>query len=285
VTAAPCRWSIIIPYYNEERFIARTILSALGLEGGPHRLILVNNGSSDASPAMCRSLLRGQDRLDVVYLDEARPGPVHALHTGFAAVTTPFVSLWNADTWYPADYLLKAEALLAQPNVVAAMATGFDGSPDALYPTFERYRTWAISRLWTRQAHTGTYGHNFLTDALRAAGGPRSDAWPYVLDDHELMHRVFKFGEARHARDFWCVTSDRRNPTADVRWSLYERLIYHFTPYAAKDWFFYDWLAGRFAARGMLSANLRRRNWEEAPTPSAPLVEEAPVVEMLLAAE
>lgn len=268
-SAVECRWSIIVPYFNEHDFIAQTIASALALEGGPHRLILVDNGSTDGTSALCRQLLAMQSKLDVRYVFEPRPGPVHALHAGFAEVDTPFVSLWNADTFYPADYLDKAEALLAEPGVVAAMATGFDCSHDAPYAVWERWRSWAISRLFPRQAHTGTYGQNFRTEVLRAAGGPHSEAWPYVLDDHELMQRVFKFGEARHAPDFWCITSSRRAPTGAVRWTLVERLLYHATPFAAKDWFFYDFLGPRFAERGMVSANLRQRNWEDVPVPAA----------------
>jgi len=34
------------------------------------------------------------------------------------------------------------------------------------------------------------------------------------------------------------------------------------TPFAAKDWFFYRFLAGRFARRRMMQENLRVRDWE-----------------------
>ena len=86
-----------------------------------------------------------------------------------------------------------------------------------------------------------------------------------MLDDHEVMQRVHKIGRSRYHPDFWCRPSDRRGCDARVRWTLFERLMYHLTPFRAKDWFFYRFLRGRFRARGMVSANLRLRGWERPP--------------------
>ncbi len=260
------RWSIVLPFYNEEGFIADTLRSAVALESGPVRLILVDNASTDTTEAVCRRVLAGAPGLEVDYVWEGRPGPSHALAAGFARVDTPWVSFWNADTTYPPDYLQRAEALLAREGVVAAMAVGLDAAPGSLTGRWQRYRKFVTSRVLRWQAHTGTFGQCFRTEALRAAGGPRSEAWPWVLDDHELMHRVFRVGgRSRYHPDFWCLPSSRRRSCAHVRWTVFERALYHLTLYRAKDWFFYRFLSRRFRARGMLSANLRRRDWDAAP--------------------
>ncbi len=256
------RWSIVLPFYNEEGFIADTLRSAMALEGGPYRLILVDNASTDATEALCRRLLADTPGLEVEYVWEERPGPVHALAAGFARVDTPFVSLWNADTSYPPDYLARAEALLAREGVVAAMAVGLDAAPGSARGRWQRYRKFLTSRVLRWQAHTGTFGQCFRTEALRAAGGPRSEAWPWVLDDHELMHRMFRLGRSRYHPDFWCLPSQRRRSSAHVRWTVFERMLYHLTSYRAKDWFFYHFLSRRFRARRMLSGNLRQRDWD-----------------------
>ncbi|MGI4731606.1 MAG: glycosyltransferase family 2 protein [Janthinobacterium lividum] len=263
------RWSIVLPYYNEEAFIGDTLRAALALRGGPFRLILVDNGSTDATEAVCRRLLDGVSGIDVRFVFEARPGPVHALHAGFAVVETPLVAFWNADTVYPADYLLRAEALLARPGIVAAMAVGLNAPPASWFGRWQRFRKFATSLVLVRQAHTGTFGQCFRTDTLRTVGGPRSERWPWVLDDHEVMQRVFKIGRSRYHPDFWCHPSPRRSSSAHVRWTLFERLMYHATPFRAKDWFFHRFLGPRFRARHMNSANLRIRNWEAHPRPDA----------------
>lgn len=252
----------MLPYFNEEAFIGRTIAAAIALRGPAFRLVLVDNASTDGTEALCRQLLVRAPHIEVEHVFEAKPGPSHALKAGFDRVRTPFVSLWNADTWYPPDYLARAEAMLARPRVVAAMAIDLAHRPRSLRSVLRRYQKRIASLVMRRQAHTGTFGQCFRTEVLRAAGGPRSEAWPWVLDDHELMQRVLKLGRSRYSADFWCMPSDRRGANAHVRWTLAERLLYHLTPFQLKDWFFYDFLSPRFAARGMATANLRIRDWD-----------------------
>lgn len=255
------RWTIVLPYYNEEAFIGRTIEAAIGLIGPAVRLVLVDNASTDATEALCRRLLADAPHLEVEHVFEPEPGPSHALKAGFDRVRTPYVAFWNADTWYPADYLLRAEKLLRRRGVVAAMAVDIGARPWSLAGLARRYHKRLASLMMRGQAHTGTFGQCFRTEVLRAAGGPRSEAWPWVLDDHELMQRVLKLGRSSYRADFWCMPSDRRGSSAHVRWTLVERLLYHFTPFRLKDWFFYRFLSHRFARRGMGTANLRIRDW------------------------
>ena len=259
------RWSIVVPYYNETEFIGATIAAAVAQTGVSFQLILVDNASTDGSEALCRMLLADVPHIDVLHVRENRPGPSHALKAGFDRVDTPFVALWNADTWYPSDYLVRAEAMLRRPGVVAAMAIDLYAKPASFPGHVRRQHKRLASRLMPRQAHTGTFGQCFRTEALRAAGGPRSEAWPWVLDDHELMQRVHKIGRSRYRADHFCMPSARRGQNAHVRWTLPERLLYHATPFVLKDWFFYRFLAGRFRARGMTNANLRDRDWIDAP--------------------
>ncbi len=259
------RWTIVLPYYNEEAFIARTIGAAMALRGPAFRLVLVDNDSSDATEPLCRALLHRAPHIEVEHVHEPKPGPSHALKAGFDRVRTPFISFWNADTWYPPDYLARAETMLARPGVVAAMAIDVAGRPGSIAGLLRRYHKRIASLVMRRQAHTGTFGQCFRTDVLRAAGGPRSEAWPWVLDDHELMQRVLKLGRSAYSADFWCMPSDRRGACAHVRWTLVERLLYHATPFRLKDWFFYRFLGRRFARRGMGTANLRIRDWSTGP--------------------
>jgi hypothetical protein len=119
-----------------------------------------------------------------------------------------------------------------------------------------------IARLLPRQCHTGGYAQSFRTEALRRAGGFSETLWPYVLLDHEVMQRVFKHGAARYHSDHWCQPSPRRADRRNVRWTLAERLLYHATPFALKDWYFYRFLGPRLAARKLGHVNLRDKSWE-----------------------
>ena len=80
--------------------------------------------------------------------------------------------------------------------------------------------------------------------------------------DHEIVHRVLRHGVCRYNADFWCVPDERRSDRGKVRWNLFDRWLYRNVPRALQDWFFYSYLAKRFARRNMLHLNLREQAWQ-----------------------
>jgi glycosyltransferase involved in cell wall biosynthesis len=252
------RWSVVVPVFNEAAYLPRT-LRALADQDTAFRLVVVDNGSTDGGIDAARAFVRDR-RIETVFLSESVPGQVHALKRGLDAVETELTAVCDADTWYPPHYLSTAEALLdaGGPHCVAAAAylrADVEGRSRA-----GLHRLLA-ARLMPRQNHTSGAAHCFRTHALRAAGGYDAAIWPYVLKDHELMHRVLKLGSQVYDPELWCVSSDRRRDRRAVRWTLVERLAYHLTPFHLKDGFFHRYLAARFEARGQRDVVLRQRGW------------------------
>lgn len=260
-TPSPPKWSVIVPYFNERDYIAGSVKSAMTQAGTSLHLILVDNASTDGSEAVARELLAERPDLQVSYLREQKPGQIVALETGFAVVDTPFTAFWDADTHYPPHYLAEAERLLADGRHVVAQAADIYDPPDSVGGWITRVRLRATQKILSRNGHTGSFGQTFRTEALRKAGGPSSPDWPYVLYDHELMHRMFKVGRGTGSLALWAAPAPRRQASSHVRWTVFERLMYDFTPFALKDWFFYRFLAGRFEKRKMVQQNLRIRDW------------------------
>jgi len=257
------RWTIVVPVFNENAFLAST-LRTLAEQTRPFRLIVVDNGSTDGSLALAARMI-AELGIDGRILTEPRPGPVPALSRGLAEVTTEFVATCDADTFYPSSYLETAEALLDR-SFEAVIACAYYLPPEAgrLKRFLAAAHQLGAAILLPRQAHNGGAGQCFRTAALNACGGYDDRTWPFVLGDHEIVHRVFKHGSAAWRRDHWCVPSPRRKNGDAVRWSLLERLLYHATPFAFKDWYFYDFLAPRLARRGLHCTRLRQRTWIEA---------------------
>jgi glycosyltransferase involved in cell wall biosynthesis len=259
------RWTFVIAYYNEEAYLADTLASLAAQTLRPFRLVLVDNGSTDASAAIARAF--ASDGIELVHLSEPRPGKIVALERAMAAISTEFVAFGDADTFYPARYLATAQAALdADPRVAAAMAT--DVPLDPAKARRKRRHNQIVSRLWPKQTHTGGFGQTFRTRALVAAGGYAERYWPYVLMDHEIMQRVVQQGSVVYPYDLWCIPSDRRGDRRRVRWTLAERLLYHLTPAAAKNWYFYRFLGPRLAQRKLSHLNLRDKTWEDKPRSS-----------------
>lgn len=178
-------------------------------------------------------------------------------------ITTPFVAFGDADTFYPPHYLAAADRAFVYGGtaVVAAMAVDLRAPLNGWRALAKRRHNQLVSRIWPKQTHTGGYGQTFRTADFLAAGGYSHAIWPYVLMDHEIMQRLLKRGRAVYPADLWCMPSPRRADRRRVRWSVPERLLYHFTPAATKDWFFYRFLGPRLEQRRLGHLNLREKSW------------------------
>ena len=257
-------WTVVIPYYNERAFLPATLASIRAQTRKPERLLLVDNASTDGSEDVARAALAGEMEIDVAYLHQPRPGKTRALAAAQCHLQTEFVAFCDADTYYPPHYLARAKALFARggAGVVAVMAAGVSGAPDALHSRLYRLKTRLMSMLLARQTHTGGYGQMFRVRPFLEAGGFSPELWPYTMEDHEIMQRVFRLGHAATGYDLWCRPSDRRRCGPSVYWSLADRLLYHITPFAAKGWYFRDYLGPRLARRGLEITRLREQGWE-----------------------
>jgi glycosyltransferase involved in cell wall biosynthesis len=260
------RWSVVIPYFNEADFIGVTLESLAKQSLRPFRLILVDNASTDQSATIVSRWAAQNPDIETLLLAEPQPGQVHALKTGIAAVQTEYLAIADADTFYPANYLAIANQLLCASSADTVGFIAFDAHGDpARFAA--RARRWLYSYvmpwLLPMQAHGGGYAHLMKTAPFRASGGYSPALWPYVLKDHELAHRLMKEGRIRYAPNLVVHPSTRRTNRSGVRWTLFERVLYHATPPAAKDWFWYRFMRGRFEARGQKDTVLRAQPWNE----------------------
>ena len=255
-------FTVVLPFYNEADFLGPTLESLRAQTRKPDRMVLVDNASTDASPAIARAFAATNAALCVEVLREQRAGKASALALGLSAVREGLVATCDADTFYPAGYLARAEACFARDEKIAAVLAFGVPSFDAGMTRALRMKNAAMAALAPRQAHGGGYGQAFRAEALHRAGSFSPDRWPYCLMDHEIMHRIVKAG-GRLGYDFghWCVPSRRRADRKRVRWTLSERLLYHVVPFSRRDWFFYEFLGPRFERRKLGELALREQPW------------------------
>ena len=110
----------------------------------------------------------------------------------------------------------------------------------------------------------------FRTAALRRAGGFDAARWNYVLEDHEIIHRMHREGGMKYSARFWCAPSPRERNRESIRWTLGERILYHALAPVAGDWFFYRFLARRLDQRRMTSDRIRERPFQALRIVDAP---------------
>jgi glycosyltransferase involved in cell wall biosynthesis len=261
----PIEFSVVIPYYNEAGYLATTLNSWLTQKKKPKQLILVNNGSSDRSEVIAKETLSNVDPIETVFIQEKKPGKLIALKKGLKHVSADYVALADADTYYPAHYLALCDRLFStcSEDVSVLMALPASTNPWSFFSRIHRAYMIILHKIWKKHAFTGGYGQVFRKKALQKAGGFSEKYWPYVLFDHEIMFRIFKNGYSVYHINLWCQPSSRRRDRRAVRWNLFERLVYLFTPYPFQGWFFYQFLHLRFQKRQLSHLRLREQPWKK----------------------
>ncbi|WP_235364937.1 glycosyltransferase family 2 protein [Sphingomonas sp. ERG5] len=261
----PPVWSVILPFFNEQGFLATTLRS-LARQTVPVMIILVDNGSTDGSALLAwRECHR--HGLPFRLISEPQPGKVAALATGLRQVVTRFVATCDADTWYPPDYLAQAGALLARPDCAVAGAYYVPPGASAARRLVGAIHILTAAQVFPALCHAGGAGQAFDVAKLRAVGGFDPGRWNFVLEDHEIIHRTRRLGETRYSANFWCSPSPRKRDRASVKWTALEQLHYYRHIAHRGDWFFYEFLAPRLAARRLTSEHLRERSLQ--PTQGA----------------
>src|SRR5918993_1256161 len=84
MTISPPSLSFVVPLYNAAGTIRELVaaLSSLSVEGG-HEIVLVNDGSTDATDKICHSMLE-EATVPLVYVEHARNfGEHNAVLTGW----------------------------------------------------------------------------------------------------------------------------------------------------------------------------------------------------------
>jgi glycosyltransferase involved in cell wall biosynthesis len=256
------RISLVLPYYNEENFILPTLKAIAAQDTRDFRLIIVNNRSSDGSPALVETFLAASD-IDYTHVEEDVPGVVSALMKGIALATGEFIGFLNADTIYPPHYVSCCLALFdANPTATSVMAIDLYAPPESAEGQRRLRRVALASRLMPKKCHAGTYAQAWRLTPFRAAGAFDRAIWPYVLEDHEIMVRMMDKGPSIYSPGHYCFPSPRRTNSTAVSWNALEKIAYGLLPARAMPWFFHRYLAGKFARRKMLSEALRNRSWE-----------------------
>ena len=104
--------SVVVPVYNGERFLRETLESIFAQDYHPYEVIVVDDGSVDASAEVAQSFE------GVRYFYQENQGPAVARNTGIAAARGEFIAFLDADDLWPPEKLrLQVAALQKRPKL------------------------------------------------------------------------------------------------------------------------------------------------------------------------
>ncbi len=107
-------WSVVIPAYNEAERLAGYVREVVGFfvgRGEPYEVIVVDDGSRDATRECVRELQRDCTRLSLIALPRNR-GKGYAVRVGMASAQGAFRLFADADGATPIGELCRLEAVL-----------------------------------------------------------------------------------------------------------------------------------------------------------------------------
>jgi len=143
--------SVVIPAYNEAQRLGPNlgpVLAYLAQRYPDHELIIVDDGSSDATADSVRAAIASKPRARLISYQPNR-GKGYAVRTGVAASRGDLVLFMDADLATPLDEIPDILGVLAETG--ADIVIGSRGLPQAKIavkpPLFRRFASWLFDQI------------------------------------------------------------------------------------------------------------------------------------------
>lgn len=191
--------AILVPAFNEEKVIERTVRAALASEYPRLRVLVIDDGSTDATLAVVRrAFAREMEAGRVRVLEQANAGKAEALNRGLAQVEEEIFVGIDADTEIAPSAVARLVAHFSDPNVGAVAGNTRVGNRVNLwtrwqaleYITSQNFERRALNVLNAVSVVPGAIGA-WRTSAVRAAGGFHPDT---VAEDADLTMSLLERG-------------------------------------------------------------------------------------------
>ncbi len=201
------RLSLIIPAYNEERYIEACVDSVLPyLNNGIDEIIVVDNASTDRTAEIVRS------KPGVRLVHEATRGLPAARERGRTEATGDLIAYIDSDCrLHPAWLPLVTKVFSTQPNVISLSGPAHYWDANFWQRAMLGFFWWISSPIMYRIVGYMIFGAHFVVrrEALEKIGGfDRSIV--FYGEDTDLARRLSTHGKVMFRMDFFILTSARR---------------------------------------------------------------------------
>lgn len=197
--------SLIVPACNEERNIEKSLVSLLSQEYTNLEIIVVNDRSTDSTPAILKRLksrFPGLTILEIVDLPEGWMGKSHALTKGAALAKGEYLVFTDADVVLEKTTISRAVAYM-QGNRLDHLTLGFKNVTrgwllnslilDAAMGLLFLFRPWTVKKSSSR-SFMGIGAFNMLKRSVYQEIGGHEDIKMHPIDDMMLGKLIKQHG-------------------------------------------------------------------------------------------
>lgn len=117
------KYSVIVPLYNKEEYVEKTIMSLFAQTIGDYEVIVVDDGSTDNSYAVACRVAEGHAQCRVLRQDNA--GVAAARNKGAQLAEGEYLCFLDADDWWEPTFLEGIEKLTTTCPDAGMYATGY----------------------------------------------------------------------------------------------------------------------------------------------------------------
>ncbi len=195
--------SVIIPAYNEEKYIGKTLLSLQRLHRKPDEIIIIDGGSTDKTVEIAR-------KAGAKALIFSHRGIGYARQQGLKAATGDIIAYTDADTEVPANWLDVIEETLSCPGVVGTFGSFRVPGGWWFYRWYINYLQPTINRICYWFSLPMAPGQNiaFIRQVGLDCGGFPEDF--KIAEDIEMARRLMAKGKVIMRNDNIVISSGRR---------------------------------------------------------------------------
>lgn len=134
--------TFIVPVYNVEKYVEQCLMSLVNQSVANHKVVVVNDGSTDSSGDICQSMALRYPNL-ITYIEKENGGLGSARNAGLKLVETPYLTFLDSDDWENSLFVEKFQNLIERKNqdfdVVFCEPIVFDSVTKSIYPFQDNY--------------------------------------------------------------------------------------------------------------------------------------------------
>jgi glycosyltransferase involved in cell wall biosynthesis len=219
--------SVVIPAYNEEEYIGRTLSAALRQDYPDYEIIVVDNASTDRTAEIVRQFP------DVRLVYESRKGTQFARERGRLSASGDIVATLDADCLPPSNWISSGVSRFSNNKIIAVTGPCYYYDMNFLFSFASLWLQKIVYKIFHAVLSAAEIGAVIIAsntfaraEVLKKAGGFNT-SMAFYGDDTDTAQRLMPHGRIMFANSMLMPTSGRRFQKQGII-STFAIYLYHF---------------------------------------------------------